>query len=209
MQTILQELFTDKRLVSVAKGKVIVFEGHNINHIYLIASGYVKVYTIAGANLQRIPYIYKSGDIFPLTTFLSGSTIARFFYEAMTPVQVQAITSRQLENKVKDNLELGEELIRYTTRMDEQFIGRVNELISTDKPLVKIKNLLMFLVRKENTRKSIVTLDFSLTFQEIASMCGISQQEAIAQLRRLKSHGVISYSGRLTIDVEKLLSLKT
>jgi CRP-like cAMP-binding protein len=133
--------------------------------------------------------------------------VARFFYEAMTDVQVRFITPRQLENKLIGNLELAEDLIRFSSKTDEQFVRRVNELISIGNPLIKVKNMLLFLAQNENPRSPYITLDLKLSAKDIAGMCGISREEALKHFRFLKSNDIVSVSGTTVIDRQKLLKL--
>jgi CRP-like cAMP-binding protein len=203
----LNDLFKNKRIIEVPKSRIVVYEGHDVNRIYRIVSGFIKVYTIAGANAQRVVFIYKPGDIFPLTTFLSGESVTRFFYETMTPASVQYITPKQLENKLKGNLQLGIEMIGYTGYLDRLFLDRVNSMVSTKDPLSKIKALLQSFCDRLSTRGSIVTLDIPLSHRIIASMCGISVQEAIKQMRFLKSERVIFSDDGVKIDRQKLKKL--
>jgi CRP/FNR family cyclic AMP-dependent transcriptional regulator len=207
MDTAIQNLFKGARARNIPKGKIVIYEGHAVDKIYYILSGYVKVYTIVGTATQRIPFVYQAGDVFPLTTFLSGGGIARFFYEAMTPVRALCVTSKKLESKIIGNLELAEELIGHTSAIDEQFIRRVNDLVGVKDPLSKVKNLLIFLSGKEGPTSTSVQLDLHLSARDVANMCGISREEAMRQLNFLKSHEIISTSGSITINTEKLHSL--
>jgi CRP-like cAMP-binding protein len=147
-------LFKDSKLLNIPQGKIVIYEGHEVNKVYYIVSGYIKVYAIVGANIQRVPFIYRSGDIFPLTTFLADVGVARFFYEAMTDVKVYCITTKHLEKKLIGNLGLAEDLIRFSDKTDEQFVQRVNDLISIGNPRAKVKNLLLFLTQAENSRRT-------------------------------------------------------
>jgi CRP-like cAMP-binding protein len=205
---ILNSLFHNKKMLEVAKEKIIVFEGHSVNKIYRVVQGYVMVYTIAGANTKRVLFIYMPGDIFPLTTFLSGHSVARFFYEAIAPTTLQSITSKQLENKLLNNLELGEEIIAYSQYLDGLFLRRVNSMVSSKSPQIKVKDLLLFICDRAYTRKNIVDAEPLLNENLIASMCGISSKEALRQISNLKTANIISSSGGLKINRQKLKKFK-
>jgi CRP-like cAMP-binding protein len=205
----LSALFSDKKVIEAPKGKIIVYEGHKINKIYQVTSGYVKVYTVVGANTQRILFICKAGDVFPLTTFLSGHDAARFFYETMTLSTLQYVTPKQLEHKLFNNLPLGEEIIGYTNYLDMQFIERVNNMVSSKEPLDKLKSLLIFLCNRAGAKDNIAKLDLPLNSNLIASMCGIPKKEALKQIKLLKSERIIVQNDELNIDIRKLQKLKT
>ena len=207
MSTLLS-LFENKKNLALPKGKIIIYEGHKINKIYYVASGYIKVYAIAGANVQRILFIYKPGDIFPLTTFLSGSPVARFFYESMTDASLQYITPIQFENKLKNNLELGEELIRYTSNLDEKFIQRINSMVSEHSPLSKVRSVLLFICERAGSGDHMSKLHVPLPKRTIASMCGMNTSEVSKQLNFLKSKKIIFISNGIIVDKQKLERLR-
>jgi CRP-like cAMP-binding protein len=204
----LDSLFEDKKIIEASKGKIIVYEGHNVNKIYRVVQGYVKVYTIARSNVQRMIFIYQPGDIFPLTTFLSSHRVARFFYEALSPATLQYITPKQLENKLMNNLELGEEIIGYTSYLDSQFLERVNSMVSGKSPQSKVKDLLLFICDRNYPKKNIVDIDILLDSNLVASMCGISSREAELQINILKTADIISNSGGIKINPQKLKKFK-
>jgi CRP-like cAMP-binding protein len=204
----LDTLFQTKKCIEVNAGKIIVYEGHQVNKIYRIVSGYVKVYTIVGAHKERILFIYKKNDIFPLTTFLSGHSVARFFYEAVTPTTLQHISPKQLEAKLLNNLMLGEEIVRYTQKLDRKFLERVNDMVSGKSSISKIKSLLFFLAELAEGKDNRVTIALPISPKLVAAMSGMNSQEALRQLRFLKSKDIISISDGLVIDTEKLKKLK-
>jgi CRP-like cAMP-binding protein len=158
--------------------------------------------------MQRTIFIYKPGDIFPLTTFLSSHRVARFFYEALSPTTLQYITPKQLENKLINNLELGEEIIAYTSYLDNQFLERVNSMVSDKRPQSKVKDLLLFICDRNYPKKNTVDIDILIDANLVASMCGISSKEAEQQINILKSADIISSSGGLKINRQKLKKLK-
>jgi CRP/FNR family cyclic AMP-dependent transcriptional regulator len=192
----------------VAKGTVLVYEGNEVESIYYIVSGYVKVYAVVNTNVQRIIYIYKPGDVFPLTTYLSGSNVARFFYESMCETQIRVMSSRKFEEKVADDYELGEALIQYTSSIDRQFLRRVNDMVSNASTLNKVVALLSFLMNKFGTGKDQVQINLPITLKELANMIGLSREEIAAQLVYLKDSGVTYSSRSFTIDKAKLKALK-
>jgi CRP-like cAMP-binding protein len=204
----LTKLFENSKPIEIPKGKIIVFEGHEVNKVYLIKEGYVKVYTVVGANTQRILFIYRPNDVFPLTTILSGHKVARFYYETMTPTTLLHITPRQLEHKLLNNLPLAEEIIGYTSYLDRQFLERVNNMVSNKEAFSKLRSLLFFLCNRTGTNGNFVRLDLPLNSSVLASMSGITTKEAFRLLKLLKTEKVITQNDGFNIDIRKLLKSK-
>jgi CRP-like cAMP-binding protein len=207
MQTELKNLFKNHPLKKVEKNKVIILEGDPVDKIYFIVSGYIKVYTVINSGAQRIVFIYKAGDIFPLTTYLSGSSIARFFYETMAPTQMHVMTAKKFEEKMVGNTEAGESLIRYTTKIDRQFLRRVRDIVAPMEPQDKLIRVLFFLMSKTGSGKDEVHINLPLTLRDIANMCGITREETAKHLVYLKNKGVTYNSNSFMINKTKLKAL--
>jgi CRP-like cAMP-binding protein len=201
MENNLSALFETIKPKRYKQGKVIIYEGDSVDKIYLIKSGYIKVYTEIMRDTQRIVFIYRPGEIFPLTTYLSSDNIARFFYECLTPVQ---LGSRKFQKKVKNNVDLGEEIIDYTRKIDHQFLQRVNDLVSDEPPRDKAVKTLLFLMKRVGSDQDKNAMDVPLDVNFFAAVCGLAPEEASQQLRLFKEKGVISGTQNIAVDSTRL-----
>jgi CRP/FNR family transcriptional regulator len=203
----MEEVFRDLPSRKLNKGQILIYEGDVINNIYLLMSGYVKVFNIHFSGAQRTIIVYVPGDAFPLTSFLSGQGTARYFYECMTDVELKTMPQRNFQEKIKGNLELGEQLITYASQLNDQFVERI-EILSAQSARHKVAALLNYLAGKTGENSTGKTrLDLPLTSQEIADMCGLTRETASMQLQRLKKEGVVSGRRNLTIDDRKLAKI--
>jgi CRP/FNR family transcriptional regulator len=122
----------------------------------------------------------------------------------MTDVELKVMPQRDFQEKIKDNLELGERLIAYASLMNDQFVERI-EILSAQSARHKVAALLNYLADKTGEDLSGKTrLNLPLTSQEIADMCGLTRETASMQLQRMKKEGVVSGRRNLTVDNQKL-----
>ena len=204
---VVEAAFRDIPSRKLNKGQILIYEGDVINSIYFLTRGYVKVSTIHSSGAQRTIIVYAPGDSFPLTSFLSGRGIARYFYECMTDVELKVMPQKDFQERIRGDLELGEELIGYASRMSDQFVERI-EILSAQSARHKVAALLNYLAVKTGESLSGKTrLNLPLTSQEIADMCGLTRETASMQLQRMKKEGVISGRRNLTIDDKKLTGI--
>lgn len=200
----MEAIFKDAALRQFSKGQILLYEGDLIETIYFIVSGYIKVSNILANGNQRTIVIYSPGEAFPLISFLSGAGVARYFYECMTDVQLKVMPQKEFQQKVKGNLELGEELIAYSYRMNSQFTDRIETLTAQGASL-KIAGLFKYLAYKSGKRDGdTVTLELPLTTQEIADMSSLTRETTTLKLNKLKKSGVISGRRFLSINMKKL-----
>jgi CRP-like cAMP-binding protein len=208
MNTEFKKLFKGQAIKQYSKGDVLIYEADQIDHISYLTSGLIKVYTVVNTDVQRIIYIYRAGDVFPLTTYLSGSHIARFFYECLTPSVTRCITTKKFEEKVADNYELGEALVQYTTNIDRQFLRRVNDMVANTDNLSKVSSLLNFLYQKFGTDKAQPVIEIPIGLKDLANMCGLSREETTKCLEKFRSQGIVYSASVLLID-KKAFKTKT
>jgi len=201
-------LFKDMGPKRYPKGQILIYEGDPPENIYYLSQGYVKVYHILDSGAERVIFIYGHGDVFPLTSYLSQAGVVRYFYECMTDVEVNVLPSGRLEKKIKDDMTLGESLIRYTYDLNQQFFQRI-DVLSVNDARSKIISLLFFLVNKVGTSAEKSELCVPLTSQTIANMCGLTRETTSAQLQHLREQGIVSGYKTIIVDVPKLEKLST
>jgi CRP/FNR family transcriptional regulator len=155
---------------------------------------------------ERIIFIYGPGDIFPLTSYLSGAGVARYFYECMTDAEVQMIPAQTFGQKLHDEVAVGETLLYYINSVNLDFYKRV-DILSVNDARRKVVATFAFLANKLDVDADKVKLDMPLTSQDVADMCGITRETASLQLHRLREKGVISGYRNIFIHTKKLKKL--
>lgn len=204
----MDKLFSDLPVRKFRKGQILIYEGDPIENIYLLVDGYVKVSNILANGSQRTIIIYKPGDSFPLTSFLSGEGVARYFYECMTEVEARARPQADLQALIKGDLAMGEQLITYTYKMSQQFVERI-ETLSAQSARSKVISLLAYLAKRVGIPEgSKIKLNVPLTSQEIADMCSLTRETASLQMIKLKKEGVVDGRRHLYLDKIKLKRLE-
>jgi CRP/FNR family transcriptional regulator, cyclic AMP receptor protein len=204
----MEKLFASLPVRKLSKGQILIYEGDPVENIYLLVNGYVKVSNILDNGRQRTIIVYAPGEAFPLTSFLSGFGIARYFYECMTDVEIKVMPQKDMQKKIKGNLAVGEELIAYSYEMSSQFIERI-EILSARSARHKVAALLNYLAGKTGNIENdgSVRLSLPLTSQEIADMCGLTRETASMQLQRMKRDGIVGGARHLLINKAKLARL--
>ncbi|MBI4033519.1 Crp/Fnr family transcriptional regulator [Candidatus Saccharibacteria bacterium] len=204
---IIRELFGGSILRKLPKKQIVLYEGDPIENLYYIVNGYVKVYNILGNGTERTIFIYGPGDIFPFTSYLTGSGLARYFYECMTEVEMCVASPENVEAKVRGNFELGDALIHYTNSVSQQFLSRI-DILAVNDARRKVIALLAFLVDKTSDGDGQSRITIPLTTQDIANMCGLTRETTSVQLSRLRKSGILSGSRNLVVNMAKLEKLK-
>jgi CRP/FNR family transcriptional regulator len=203
----LSDIFEGEHGKKLMKGQIIIYEGDPITDLYYIRGGYIKVYNILSNGARTTIFIYGPEDIFPLRTVLSGSTAARYFYESMSEVELMSVSVQRFTSKIINNLEDAEQLIKYTTYINEQFTQRIDMLAVNDAKR-KVVALISFLVGKLGSDEAVSHIELPLTQQDIADMCGLTRETTSIQLTKLRKSKVITSDKDLIVDTAKMRKLR-
>ena len=200
----MEKLFKELPTRQLSRGQILIYEGDPIDNIYLLVSGYVKVSNVPIDGTNRTIYVYTPGDAFPLTSYLSGVGMARYFYECMTDTEVRVMPQKDFQKLIKGNLELGEQLISYTYELNQQFTDRI-ETLTARSARHKVAALLAYLAGRAGVfQQDRTRINIPLTSQDIADMCNLTRETASLQIIRLKKEGVVQGGRHLSIDNNKL-----
>jgi CRP-like cAMP-binding protein len=209
MRAILKSLFAGTKITNLPKSIIIIHEGDPADKLHYIISGYIKVYAVVSSGEQRIIFLYGPGDIFPLTTYLSGSNIAMFYYETMSTTQLQILNSKQFESKVEGNIEVAEVIMRYAIKTHGLFIKRMTEMVSSASPTTKVIDTLIYLVKKFGGDKNQTNIEMPINTREFAGLCGLGREDVLSQLKPLRALGVALKADKLTINPVEFKKAKT
>ncbi len=200
----MEKLFKNLPTRQLSRGQILIYEGDPIDNIYFLVKGYVKVSNILVDGANRTIFVYAPGDAFPLTSYLSGVGIARYFYECMTDTEVKVMPQKKFQNLIKGDLELGEQLITYTYALNQQFTDRI-ETLTARSARQKVAALLAYLAGRAGTQIQDKTrLNIPLTSQNIADMCNVTRETASLQVIQLRKDGIVQGSRHLLIDGPRL-----
>ncbi|MDH4473533.1 MAG: Crp/Fnr family transcriptional regulator [Fluviicola sp.] len=94
--TLLRELLTDSRVLTLPKNQFLVTEGVVDQHIYYIESGAVRVFLQTEFEELTIRFGYKDSFITALSSFING-TPSEFYIQAIRRTQVRAVSKQQFQ----------------------------------------------------------------------------------------------------------------
>jgi CRP/FNR family cyclic AMP-dependent transcriptional regulator len=174
--------------------QIIIYAGDEVNQLFYIKSGYLKVYTIPEDSDERILLILKPGDIFPLLKDPEQSGAASlYFYESMTDLAARASGHQELLAKLRGDPQAAWELLKYTSEFSSILTGRLAQLESK-KAKDKLESLFDYLISVcGKTKAGGSLLDLKLTHHDIAGLINLSRETVSVEMKRLEKQGVIAY----------------
>ncbi|MBO8138489.1 MAG: Crp/Fnr family transcriptional regulator [Desulfotomaculum sp.] len=194
-------------LIHYPKGHTLFSAGDVADRIYLIESGYVKIYRIATDGKRvTVGSIRKSGELMGLAeTLYHGERTC--FAGAINDVKATVVTKKTFEELLQEQPLLAIKVARLLGVRMREAEALVHELVCWQVPgrlallLLKVSEL-----AGVTTEKGI-KIDLRLTHEEMANMIGTSRQTVTSTLNNFKQEGSINMEGReiYIINKDKLL----
>jgi CRP/FNR family transcriptional regulator, cyclic AMP receptor protein len=187
------------------KNNIVIFQGEVPRNGYIVQSGTVRVYSIDNDGGEQIVGFYSKDDIFPLDWLFSDVSSALFYYETLTPSELQPFSRADFAT-LESQKEEGE-YISYLLRK-EVSSGSIKGL-ALQQSLASAKIIYLFYyfsIRfgKEVT-KNVFNLGLPLTHQLIADCLGLTRETVAGELSRLKKTGALAYRKKQYFVNKKLL----
>lgn len=193
---------SDKKIIRRAglairypRGQIIFASGEYSEHVYLVESGWVKIYRLAGDGRKVTVAIRHPGEMVGLAETLCNSNRS-CFAEAMEDVRVVVLKREGFLELLKTNVDLA-------IKVAEALGGRLREAQATIHEMVSwpVHGRLALLLLKLAERSGVDTgtgieLNLRLTHEEIACMIGTSRPTVTSAFNAMKSEKAIVMEGR-------------
>jgi CRP/FNR family transcriptional regulator len=191
------------------KDSPIISEGDEVNQLFAIQTGYIKVSSLNSDGIQRLLWIAGRYDIAPTEQLFSKSTAVTFYYTALTDVTAYVISKDAFLTKAHDSPAFLYEIAVAMSGHYDDLLHRLNSLEQTS-----IRGRLIHTLHYLATRFSaenavdLFTLDLRLTHQDIAEMIGATRETTSVELQKLRLDDLISYDrSSFIVHVDRLSEL--
>jgi CRP/FNR family transcriptional regulator len=185
--------FSESKIYQWKKKDIILQPGDDMQSIFFLKSGYVRMYNSLSDGKELTVNIFKPQTYFPL--FLAFENIENtYFYQAMSQVHIQKASKNEVMNFVRSHNDI---LFDFTKRMTIGFHGLLSNLEKQLSGSVhrKVCSTLIMLTQRfgKQTSQGFIIM-IPLTHQDIADLTGIARETASVELSKLQTKGCILFS---------------
>ncbi len=179
------------------KGEVILRAGDPPAGVLYLKSGFVRQSFVAHSGDMLVLHVYKPGSYFPMT-WVINDTSNRYYFEALTPVEILRAPREDVRRFLKDNPQVSEHFMSRILLGVSGLLSRMEHLV-LDSAYRKTILLLLYYARKFSDEKVKGRLKIPLTHKEIAAWIGTTRETASLQIEALKKKKLISYDRRYIV----------
>lgn len=192
----LHKFFSKGRLFCYKKGETILRPGDTPQGVFLIKTGYVKLYSVCESGEELTLIIFKPEDFFPMMwTFNNTPNV--YYLESMTTAEAWRAPKDKFLQFVRSNPDVLFELIGKILVRLGGFLSRMEYLVFGN-AYQKVASILMICTERfgeKNDRDTVINIP--LTHKDIAMLVGMTRETVSIEIKNLERKGIIEYRGRL------------
>ena len=197
----------EHHFIEVPKGQYIYFEAYNLNKVYFVKEGYIKIGYIDQEGNEKIKEIIHQGELFGQFSLERNNLHGEFAQAYKNNVSICAFTIEDFEKLLKSRPDLA---LKYSKQVGAKLRNIENRLVNLLNKDVKTRliDFLWQLVAQdigENTAEGFCIPNY-LTHEDIASLIGSSRQTVTTMINELEMEKILSYNRQKIcfLDVKKL-----
>jgi CRP/FNR family transcriptional regulator len=191
--------------VNFAAGEIICKQGTFATHIMYVQSGLLKVY-MENQNEQLILKIIPEENVAGLNSLFSGDNVFLYSIMAYVPSKVRLIDINVFRQIISSNALFAAEIIAILNANSIQTYGRFFSLTKRQS-YGRLADILLCL-----SDRIFMSREFLLQMsrKEIAELCGMTTENVIRMLKRLKEDKVLGIEGKIfsILDYEQLKKIR-
>lgn len=191
----ISDFFSQYPLKAYHKGQILIYAGDDPAGIFYIESGKVRKYDIEPSGAEVVMNVFKAKVFFPLSWAINR-TPNRYFFEAMTPIEVRRAPVEDFMAYLAQHPSLTSGLLKEAYGGIENAQRRVILLMSGS-----TRNRVLFELLIEGKRSGEIKSDGScvinMSIADLAQRAGLSRETISRELARLDvSEHVFARTGR-------------
>ena len=200
------DYFHSGRKLQFAKGEIILRAGDEPRGVYLIESGYMKVYSLAKDGTEHTHIIYEPGDIFPVI-WIFKDAIRNVYYQATSLLTVWVVPKDEFKQFVSGNSETAMLLLEQVTDMFRMYAGRIDNLMYSNSYERTAYRLLSLMDRLGEEEHALWVINAPVTHQDIASSVNLTRETVSRCMQRLKSKDLVDTDEHHRIIIKDVAGL--
>jgi CRP-like cAMP-binding protein len=201
----LQNIFAASKPTHYSAGEIIARAEDDPKAVYLIESGYVRVYSINSRGEEYMHIVYRAGELFPLMS-LTGKKQRGVYYEALDTSTVRKLPVEELMDKIKTDTAVSSEMVFQILEQFNVYVDRVDNLEYKFGRERLVYRILFMASRFGRKNARGLTIDLPITQKVLGSSINLSRETVARELRRLEDRGLVTYEDRkiLILDLDAL-----
>ena len=203
-----EELDLVHHFIEAPKGNYVYFDSHNLNKLFFLKGGMIKIGHIDNDGREVIKEIIREGEIFGQFTLERNNLNGEFAQAYKGDVSLCAFNIEDFEKLLKSKPNIGFHFTKQVGQKLRKFENRLLNLLNKDVK-TRLVNFLVMLAREEGetTDGEKFEIHNFLTHEDISQLIGSSRQTVTTMLNELETAGYITVTRQL-INIPSVKNLQ-
>ena len=203
-----EELDLVHHFIEAPKGNYVYFDSHNLNKLFFLKGGMIKIGHIDNDGREVIKEIIREGEIFGQFTLERNNLNGEFAQAYKGDVSLCAFNIEDFEKLLKSKPNIGFHFTKQVGQKLRKFESRLLNLLNKDVK-TRLVNFLVMLAKEEGetTDGEKFEIHNFLTHEDIAQLIGSSRQTVTTMLNELETAGFITVTRQL-INIPSVKNLQ-
>ena len=209
IQDKLEAFFHEYPLVRMRKGQQVSAGEDEIEDIFWIRRGMIRMYQISEDGAEITLHYFKEPAFFPIMFYLSHRKGDNYHFQAVDEVIARRAPAQEVVTYLKNNPDV---LFDLTKRFADAITGlllRIEQLSSL-KTYERVAALLEYLADKFGREEgSELIIDLKLSHDDLAAWVGAARETVSHQIEKMTHEGIITSRDRkfIVLDRERLATI--
>ena len=204
----IQDLCIISSYKQATKGDYIYFGNEQINRLYILKKGRIKIACYDDKDQEIVTEILKEGDIFGEVSLSASDNKSHEFAQAMTEeVSICSFPLENFESLLNKKPDLAIQFSKMVGEKLKIINQKYSDLIFKD-ARTRVINFFRLHARYEGKQTgNRVEIDMFLTHQDIAAFTASSRQTVTTVINQLEAEGVLLFQGRKKVVIPDVTRL--
>lgn len=191
----IDDFFSSFGIHRYKKGELLIRADDPPSGIFYLKEGFVREYAISKKGDELVLNIFQPISFFPMSWAINQEP-NRYFFEAMSDVEVRRASREAVVTFIKDNPDVLYDLMSRVYRGTEGLLTRMTYLLSGNASTRLITELLIYAKR---FGKGKDTVELLITEKDLAAQSGITRETVSREIKFLKEKKLISLKGHTLV----------
>ena len=188
----LQSLLKNARIKQYPQGQIILYVHDSPVEVYIVKSGYVKVYDIDSAGNEKALSIIKPGDVMPYAFFSGHNITNKWFYQSLCDAGIYVLDREELLQAMYADSSLLFTFVEGCSQEVHEILTRLSSL-GKSRAQAKLIALMKYFVVCVGGPKvpKWWRVPFPVNQQFLADLTGMTRESCGACLKEFVAQGVV------------------
>lgn len=187
----LNNFFQTGRQLQYEKGEIVLRAGDVPQGVYLIQSGYMKVYSLAKDGTEHTHVLYEPGDIFPVM-WIFKDAVRNVYYQTTAQTKLWIVSKSEFKKFIASHSDVAMLILEQVTDMFRLYAGRIDNLMYSNSYERTAYRILSLMDRLGDQIEGGWVINAPVTHQDIASSVNLTRETVSRCMQRLKNKGFIA-----------------